>query len=430
MFTITNNSNYLCKVVQLTNPQNHPNAHSLQLWNVDGYTVITDLSRKEGDVCVYFPPECQIDHKLVSKLNLYQDKELNEDQTQTGYIGKQRRVKCVKLRDVISEGMVLPLDRVLLNLLDDWRTGYDLSNSIGILFDTVDGYIISKKYVPEIKEVRSGGGKGEPKGSKLKDILVEGQFNFHYDTSKLQDNIHKFDEEDEIVITDKWHGTSVVFSNVLTKRNFTFWDKIKDFFGFDIPKEEYKKMYSSRTVIKHIEDKYHTQNQGYYNTDIYGKVFNEIKDVLFPGYTIYGEIVGYQGEKMIQKDYAYGCNPGEHKFLVYRITMTDKYGTVTECSWHEVEDFCKEFDLEIVPVLYKGTIKELIKDYGDGYSSFLDLLKIIYLEKDCPYNRKGIPAEGICVRNESQNRIAYKLKSKRFLLKESVDLDSQSEVIE
>ena len=62
--------------------------------------------------------------------------------------------------------------------------------------------------------------------------------------------------------------------------------------------------------------------------------------------------------------------------------------------------------------------------------SFLDALKRNFLEQDCTYCKKGTPAEGICVRNESGSKIAYKLKSKRFLLGESAALDAGEEVVE
>lgn len=431
MLTITNDSNYLARVVRLGKPTKHPNADKLQIWNVDGYDVITDLSSKEGDIKIFFPVECQIHHEILSKMNMYADKELNEDKNITGYVSNTRRIKAVKLRGVISDGIVLPYNEVL-NCFNIPASFYKHEQYEGMLFDTLDGHVICNKYEPITKEVRSGGGQGKPKGEKLSDILVPNQFNFHYSTSKLQDNLYKFiNPDDVIVITDKWHGTSVVFSNVLTKRKLSWFETIKKFFGSNIPLQEYKKMYSSRTVIKHIEDKYHTENQGFYNTDIYGKVFNEVKDVLFEGYTIYGEIVGYQGDKLIQKGYDYGCKPGEHKFVVYRITSQEPSGLL-EWSWNEIRDFCEEYGLETVPEVFYGTIKDFIKkeSLDNANELFLEILKRTYLEGDCVFCKNKVPAEGICIRNESLNKIAYKLKSKKFLLGESVALDSGEEVVE
>jgi len=431
MLTITEPSNYLAKIVQLSNPTKHPNADRLQLWDVGGYTIITDMSRKPGDICIYFPIECQIDSKIPSKMNLFSDKDLNEDKEQAGYVHKTGRVRAVKLRDIMSEGMVLPVSEVFKSLN---FAPYKDHIRIGEEFDTIDGEIICKKYVPIIKDVRSGGGTGQKK-VKINDFLLPGQFNFHYDTSKLQDNIHKFDNEnDVIVITDKWHGTSAVFSNVLTKRKLSWWEKMRKFMGANIRLQEYSKMYSSRTVIKSIENKYNVPDGGYYNSDIWGKVFGEIKDKLFSGYTIYGEIVGYIGEKMIQKDYDYGCKPGEHKFLIYRITQTTSKGDVLEWSWDEIKDFCREHNLEHVKEFYHGKLKDWSRYAAnrDVENYFLNQLKSVYLEQDCSYCTKKVPAEGICIRNESTERkTAFKLKGKKFLLRETAELDKENvEVVE
>lgn len=433
MISITNNDNYLAEVVRLDKFIKHPNADRLRVWNIHGYEVITDMSREPGDVCVFFQIETQINNEILKRLNMYSDKELNEDKTQVGYVNSQGRVKAVKLRGIVSEGMLLPADKVLFAFAgyDKNDLPYDWEQSIGQKFDTIEGRVMCNKYVP-IQQSKSTEGKTREAKVKINEFLIPGQFNLHYSTSKLQDNAWRFqDSEDQIVITDKWHGTSAVFSNVLTKRKLSFWEHVKKFFGSNIPTTEYSPMYSSRTVIKSIQGKYNVPGiGGYYNSDIWGKVFEDLKPVLFEGYTLYGEIVGYTGDKMIQKGYHYGCKPGEHKFLVYRITETSKNGIIEEYSWEDIKDFCKEHNLQHVPELFYGTIKDWMFKYADDGETLLDALKGVFLEKTCSHNINKVPSEGICIRNESGNKIAYKLKSKLFLEKESKDLDTALEVIE
>ena len=134
--------------------------------------------------------------------------------------------------------------------------------------------------------------------------------------------------------------------------------------------------------------------------------------------------------KPIQRDYDYGLKSGEYKFLIYRITETSSNGDVTEYSWDEIKDFCTEHNLEHVPELYSGTIKDWMSINSNLDESFLDALKRVFLEKNCSYCTKNVPSEGICIRNESGNKIAYKLKSRAFLLKETAELDKGGEVIE
>ena len=426
MLTITNESNYLAKVVQLGKCKKHPNADKLLIWDVDGYDVITDLSREEGDVCIFFPVECQIHHDILSNMDMYSDKSLNSNKEVSGYVSKSRRVKAVALRGVISDGIVLPIEKVIKSINSVKSDGIDTAYSIGELFDTVYGIVICNKYVP--KEVRSGGGQGQPKKNPLNQYLIEGQFKLHHSTSKLQDNIWKFSNmSDTILITDKWHGTSAVFSNVLTKRKLSYWEKLQKFFRFDIQIKEYSKMYSSRNIIKSIAGKY---NSGNHYTDEWATTFENVKHALAEGITLYGEIVGYSGEKPIQKGYTYQCKPGECKFLVYRITHTDIDGKVFEYDRDSIITYCNFYQLEPVKELYYGTIKKWFNKHKTSKdSTLLDTLKEVYLEKDCEYNT-GVPAEGICVRNETLDQTAHKLKSKRFLQGETKALDAGEEVVE
>lgn len=430
MFETTTQSNYLAKVVRLGKPQKHPNADKLQIWNVNGYEVITDMSSQEGDIKIFFPVECQIHDKILCELNMYSDSTLNEDKTKVGYISANRRVKAVKLRGVVSDGIVLPYSEVV----ECFSTGAPLGEAyIGESFDTIGGMIICNKYTPARVSTPGEANIKPRKGKKPVDLIVPGQFNFHYDTSKLQDNIWRLDIDDVIVITDKWHGTSAIFSNLLVKRKLSWLEKVKKFLGAKVKTSEYKDLYASRSVIKGIDGVYENGQGGYYNTDIWGKVFQEVKDVLLKGMTIYGEIVGYSSpDRLIQKGYDYGCKPGEHQFRVYRITTTHSSGRVEEWSWHAIQEFCETHDLETVPEVFYGTVSNFVnKEKLEGTDeSLLDMFKRTYLEGNCVYCKNKVPAEGICIRNESGNKIAYKLKSKAFLLKESADLDNATEVLD
>lgn len=433
MISITNGSNYLAQIVILKDPKKHPNADKLQIWDVGGQDVITDLSAVPGKEYIFFPAECQVHHTILSKLGLYSTNTLNEDTTKVGYVSSSRRVKATKLRGVISEGMLLGWNEVMeaLNLAEPCPLEKTL-------FDTVKDIVICNKYVPQ-NEIGTGSPNKKHKQS-LNSLLVR-DFPFHYDTSKFVDNQHKFTSSRDavitdkwpssvIVITDKWHGTSAVFSNLLVKKKLPWIDKVKKFFGKTVVTEEYRKMYASRSVLKSIEGMRESSEPTYFKSDIWKKVFDDIKDSLFPGDTIYGEIVGYQNDtKLIQPQYDYGCKPGEYKFVVYRMTHTYSDGTVDEYGWHEIQAFCSLYGLETVKELYYGTIENFLLENAGVDAGLLDTLKSKYLEKDCQYCVNKVPSEGICIRNESLDKKAYKLKSKLFLLGESNALDSATEVL-
>ena len=62
-------------------------------------------------------------------------------------------------------------------------------------------------------------------------------------------------------------------------------------------------------------------------------------------------------------------------------------------------------------------------DFGN---KFLDLIKDLYNEKGCYMCKSGddIPEEGVIIRVESSDFIAYKAKSNRFYNAETISLDS------
>ena len=90
-------------------------------------------------------------------------------------------------------------------------------------------------------------------------------------------------------------------------------------------------------------------------------------------------------------------------------------GHVYEYTPRQCQLWCKENDLEYVPVLYNGTTFIL---KTNNYRTHFDI------EKNCKMCKNKVPAEGIAIRiNDTLNYEVYKLKSDLFLLKETKDLD-------
>ena len=78
--------------------------------------------------------------------------------------------------------------------------GILINLSIGDEFNEIDGVEIAKKYV--IKTRQSGPSTIKNKSPKESKI-IEGQFNFHIDTSQLYRNLDKINPNDLIQITYK-----------------------------------------------------------------------------------------------------------------------------------------------------------------------------------------------------------------------------------
>ncbi len=437
---LLNNPNYAAKVKELPDPVAHPNAERLEGFNIDGSIVWYSKGLlKKGDVVIFFPVECQINPSILSYLNLFAEKSLNVDKTKTGYFDSKGRVKALRLRGEPSEGFILPIVHFYNALvgedLKNHPSKYPENNTI---FDDIEGTWICKKYIPA--PAKNSGSRNTKEKIKISDIIIENQFRFHYDTEKLQNNLEQINPNDWIVITKKLHGTSAVFANVLTRRKLNIREKIAKLFGVNIPTEEYTKMYSSRSVVKSIAGKYHTSKQGYYNNDIWGLCYEAIKDKIEPGVTLYGEIVGYlPGGKMVQKDYDYGYEESKtecvynvnYGFHVYRITYTNSQGDVLEYTWEQLKSYCKKHILQHVPEIFNGVAMSYTYGVEDNVEQwrqeFLEKLKrdvsfeMEQLDSMC---KNDVPAEGICIRRETKNIKAFKLKCFRFLEKETAELDS------
>lgn len=247
------NPNYLAKIVQIDSFRPHPNAERLKLATVDGYIISTSIDSAEG-IYVYFPVECVINSDFLKVNNLYRKADLNADSAKQGFFEESGRVKCIKLRGLASEGLIMPIYELCKFAGEGISEPVDvveMSKLVGTEFDTVNDKLFVWKYVIPTKT--SGGINGSTKEKKKVLNIVDDQFHFHIDTEQLQKNIHKVQPTDIINISWKEHGTSLILCNLLTKKKLSWKEKIAKFFGVPVSESEYKKFCSSRKVIKNPE---------------------------------------------------------------------------------------------------------------------------------------------------------------------------------
>jgi len=435
MLTKSNNHNpnYLAKVVSLKGLKKHSNADRLQVVDIDFQTVITGMDAKDGDVCVFFPPESKISLDFLSVTNSLRNKESNVDKSKQGFFDDNCRVRVMKLRGEKSMGYLVPIDQVIM-----WSGYDDAGGTVGQEFDTVNGKLLVEKY-----QIKKKVGPQARQGKKPKvSRLVDGQIHLHADTENLRRNIDKINPEDTISITYKTHGTSWWVSNVLVKRELSNVEKVIKWLGLPVQELEYDLVYGSRKVVKNSNMNDPKQKDHFFGYDLWEKIKDEVGDKIPKGYTLYGEMLGYDHNGgYIQKGFDYGCAVGDHKLEVYRITQTTPDGLVTELSYPQIADFCERNDLNPPALFYHGGAFSWGKFNGitDGSPSDEDqwrsgLIKDLernYNEKDCFMCNNKVPEEGIVVRKESLfNFEAYKLKSFNFLERETKELDSGESDIE
>ncbi len=491
---------YCCSVVKVGTLEDVPNSDNLKRTRINGESIVVNkMDVQEGDVMLYVSNECQISDWFLSANNLYRhyinnmnrgevEAKLNQEpdflstsegKKYVGYFEDTGRVRMIKLRGCPSFGVLFKPDALVKALMVKGCVdglSIDWTQLIGIDFDQIEvkhtsimgdlkmsgcdeTLLFVKPYVPKRNTSRYGHGhgmKGTARWDRL-DRMVPGQFKLHYDTAPLKKHLAEFRPSMRITATVKLHGTSFICGNVLTNTPLRFFKLrrwVNNLFGRELIKEsrqEYGMVVSSRKVIKNEwADTQHPE--GYYGVDIWTEYANIIFPYIPKGYTVYGEICGYLtgDSKMIQKDYDYGCRPGENFLMPYRVTK-NVGGKVQELSIEEVGLFtaqmkaamhdCEGYNAQVARLcdirhvrVYEGTIANLL-GYSrttvrampaDAMEALPDALANIcnIEEREQLCTSHNVPREGIVIRIEDDEiPEAFKLKSLRFLEREQKAID-------
>lgn len=422
MLSIKENSkNYVCSVVEIKELFTIEGADAIVRVVINGNNVVVPKTTEVGSKMLYFCSGTKLAADYCKNNNLYDKEENNLDTSKRGFISsKQSRVKAIKLRGVISDGMLMPLNSLFYFLNDvSWLR-------LGDEFTDINGISVCEKYfVPEkVSNDSVKRGKQPVKISRL----VDNQFYLHNDTDNLRKNIEKIHPNDIIGIHYKKHGTSIVVGNIQVKRPLKWIEKIAKKIGVKVDDTAYDIVYSSRKVIKngYLNP---VSEEGFYGEDIWGIVAKEVGHKIPENWTLYGEVLGYTPSgSAIQAGYDYGCQLGEHKLYVYKISVVNTQGNVIFLTDKQIEEYCEK-----VGLLYKDTFSYYgtainYFDYSSAGSEnieewrkqFLNHLEILHNEKNCYMCINKVPEEGIILRVEKLEQYeAYKLKSRRFLLHES-----------
>ena len=427
--TQTDNPNYLAKVVNLPEISKHPHADRLQVVRIDFQNVITGLDAKEGDLYVYFPLECQINKAFMKFSNGFSDKGKNADNTKGGFFNKHARVKATRLRSVLSEGYIHPVANVN-EWLKDAGIKYQITDKdAGSEFDSFGDTLFVNKYVVPTK---GNGGTPKNKQAARATKLVDDQFRVHADTAQLKRNMFKIEPEDIVSISYKIHGCNATFANVLCKKPLKLYEKVLKKVGVNIVDTQYDDVFSSRRVIKNAyADKV---QDSFYTFDVWTEAAKRLEGKIKPGISLYCELAGQMpGGSWIQPDYDYGMLPNEFGIWAFRITYTSIDGSVMEFTKPQIAAYCEKYDIPLSPQFYYGKAKDIYPDIKideQWHENVLERLKTQYNEKNCYMCSNKVPEEGVVVRKEGEAFEAYKLKSEKFLSRETAELDKGTVNIE
>lgn len=221
---IKDSANYAAAVIRVPKPFDLPNADRLVGVGVFGYTVVTarDGDIHEGDLAVFFPAESQLSEGLTAHANLYRHEELNDDPNEKGYLEDNRRVRALKLRGTVSNGLLLPLS-VVEDFIQFVTGGYPLFSE-GDTFDTVNGIEMCRKY--RVKEPQVARDRSKEKVKKAFKRVDAALFPVHIDTDIYLRNEHVLSPDEVLVVTQKLHGTSARFARTRVRRELNLLERL------------------------------------------------------------------------------------------------------------------------------------------------------------------------------------------------------------
>ena len=331
-------------------------ADAIELSHVNGWSAVTKKGEYSVGQKVIF---CEIDSWIPHELAPF----LSKGKEPREYLGiKGERLRTVKLRGQLSQGLILPLNLIEKELSFLYDEGEDMSETLGIV-----------KYEPPIPAQLSG--------------LVKGNFPSlvtKTDEERVQ-NIRGIENylNEMFVETEKLHGTSVSFvlneSNELEvcSRNLSL-------------KEDENNLYWKLAKVNNALDMLNTVKSHY-----------EAKGAVVVTVAIQGEGVG-QG---VQKGWEYGIQVPE--FFMFTIQVNG-----VKIPEEDYQMFANGgLNVKSVPEVRKATIRDIV---GEAENISGTLLK--YVEGKSAIDGKTI-REGSVFRSLNDSSVSFKVVSNQFLLK-------------
>jgi len=194
-------ANFKVEVVEIDAIEEHPNADAIELARIGGYvSIVKKESFKEGDLAVYIPEGAVVPEWLIRKLGLWDEK--NEKGKFAG--SKGNRVKAVKLRGIVSQGVLYPVSYIDASntftsqeMVDQpYVQGEDerIGKAVEIFSDVTE-FLGITKYEPPIPVHMAG------------EVCNLHGYTLGYDIENIQKYPGILQEGEEVVITEKLHGT-------------------------------------------------------------------------------------------------------------------------------------------------------------------------------------------------------------------------------
>lgn len=326
-------STFAVSILPINKLEKHPNADTLGLAYIDDYVCIVGLNTfKAGDLVAYIPEGAVVPDDVAAKLGL------------AGKIGN--RLKAIKLRGIVSQGIVYPVKDNTLELPNGETVGVfegqDVAEVLGIT-----------KYVPEIPASLSG-----------EVFASDPRYTVRFDIENIKRHPSVIEQGEEVVFTEKIHGTftQVVFlpKAFVEKEGLDYQDAWSNEYGLVMVGS---KSLSGDGLMFKMND----ANE----RNVYVRVVKD-NDML----NMFTEQFGDRTEPVIMlgetfgadvQDLKYGYNhrgqSGFRAFAIYEGTRS-RFRVMNS---DDLDVVLSKMDIARVPVLYRGPFsKEVMLQYTEG----------------------------------------------------------------
>lgn len=313
-------SDWQPQVVKIEKVEKHPDADALDVCTVLGdYPVITKRDEyKVEDLACYLPidtivPDMQLFYFLCPKA--YEKYEDENGQLQQRQIGpkfpvgsvpeKYRIIKAKKIRGIYSQGMLVEVP---------WP-GHRNPNGMKLGDSCVEHYQLKKweeeeeENLPGLKKTRGTNAEKAPSGWAIP----------HYDIDGIRKYIQCLKEDEEVVLTEKIHGSNAGFSHDGTR----LWVKSRNFYK----KQDEDDMWWDIALRYDLESK-----------------LSQAPHMVFFG-EVYGQVKGFRYDTVIAEGR-----------LMTKVRFFDVFDTkrMRYLDYDQRVGLITELGLDPVPELYRG----------------------------------------------------------------------------
>jgi len=345
-------------------------ADRIELALVGGWSVIVKKGEfTKDDKCVFF--------EVDSFLPLRDEWDFLKNVT-TFNKNQGIRIKTMKMRGVLSQGLIMPLH--ILGIDEDIEIGADLTEILGVV----------KYEVVDTGDFKSCTTSGDNKSNKYPSFLPKTE------QPRIQNLTEWFDRYSEEVFEEtlKLDGSSMSVSTVRQPIPLTRWEKVKNWFGANIPDHEYVNLVCSRNVLL---EKPLTNDVTQMNN--YWRAFYKFGlDRIPTGFCVQGELLAPN----IQSNHEKVSSVEFYVFDVFDITRQEYLSPTRRKTF---------LDLYLEGVYYAPVIAHRMKALYLGLGGLLERVKGESMNK-------GVISEGRVYKSVLNPEIHFKVINNDYLLKE------------